>query len=86
MENNIVIAPFNGDELSFLMRTLYPQARHNISKIINFTENTRSMPNDPNLSDYTDQVELSGSNHITDNIYYTLHPENIRSIVQRKNA
>lgn len=84
MENNIVIAPFNGDELSFLMRTLYPQARHNISKIINFTENTRSMPNDPNLSDYTDQVELSGSNHITDNIYYTLHPENIRSIVQRK--
>lgn len=84
MENNIVIAPFNGDELSFLMRTLYPQARYNISKIINFTENTRSMPNDPNLSDYTDQVELSGSNHITDNIYYTLHPENIRSIVQRK--
>lgn len=39
-----------------------------------------------NLNIYTDKVEKDGGNHIADNIYYTLHPENIKDIVQRRTS
>ena len=81
---NTNIAPLNLQTFDYLINVLMPQAIYNVSKIIDFSTNTRSMPNDPNLSMYTDDVELGGSNHITDDIYYTLHPENIRAIVQKK--
>lgn len=81
---NTNIAPLNLQTFDYLINVLMPQAIYNVSKIIDFSTNTRFMPNDPNLSMYTDDVELGGSNHITDDIYYTLHPENIRTIVQKK--
>ena len=79
-----LIPQFAHSEFEYLYNNLLSRSVYNIMAAQEALMG-KVAPNYPNINIYTNQIEKSG-NHISDGIYYTLHPENIKDIMQRRTS